>query len=161
MTRKTEDILDGIVIAAATGTILRIWFSPFWWTGKALFSMALCLLLVLASLIRIVARAFRQHGRKVHNRKQAISISTVNAVDDDSKEPVVLRWKTNPDGTLTAEVSRRGRTLSGLIRIDSNGTIWHCLVSNEAKTLFEADAPTMEDARQTVMAAMERHLDSI
>lgn len=161
MTKKTEDILDGIVIVSAAGTILRVWFSPFWWTGKALFSMTLCLLLVLASFIRIASRAFRQHGRKVHNRKQVLSISTVNAVDDDSREPVVLRWKTNPDGTLTAEVSRRGRLLSGRIRLNNDGMVWHCLVSNDAKTLFEADAPTMEDARQIVINAMERHLDSV
>ena len=161
MTRRTEDILDGIVIAAAAGTILRIFLSPFWWTGRAMLSSAVCLLIAILSVVRITIRAIRSHGSE-RERTPAINPDVLKAVGKETGgEPLLLRWETDPAGTLTATIHNAGHTLCGRICRKEGNLDWHCLISDDGRPIFESDAKTIEDARKMVVSAMSKHVESI
>lgn len=161
MTRKTEDILDGIVIAAAAGTILRISLSPFWWTRRAMLSSAVCLMIAILSVARITIRVIRSHGSE-SERTHAINPDVLKAIRKETGgEPLLLRWETDSAGTLTATIHNAGHTLCGRICRKEGNLDWHCLISDDGRPVFEADAKTVEDARKLVIKTMSKHVESI
>ena len=159
MTSRTENTLDVIVIAAAAGTILRISLSPFWWTDKALISSGICLLIATVSAIRIVVRAVR--GRRYRKRMPAPVIRQSEVEKHNvgpTPEPVLLKWDKDPSGTLTATVRNGGHTLLGMICPANQGQGWHCRISHDGRPVFEADAETVESARQLIINTMMRYI---
>lgn len=153
MRNRTLDILDILTAVAAAVTLFRFISSPFWWMRGQLVCSGICLLIMAVSPLRIAARrrtARRDEIRGAAMRRRGQILASLADEDEgDGGNPVLLCWEKDASGALHATASLAGRILTGMIRHDDAHSGWHCLISDvQGRTLFEADARSVEEARR-------------